>query len=172
MRTTHVSGRASWAHKLVLVRHFPLIKKSYIVKSLRREKICFFFYNSWSERVEEKIDWVVNFHLITNVFSLVYLLDYLWLPLIRPFLPLVLCQKSDQKKKKSRKCRRTAVINWQFSVKNEQAIVKKSTTQYCWRSNCILRLDLPNPRDQPRRHQIKPDQTTILDLDRSLTMWN
>jgi len=69
MRTTHVSGRASWAHKLVLVRHFPLIKKSYIVKSLRREKICFFFYNSWSERVEEKLDWVVNFHLITNVFT-------------------------------------------------------------------------------------------------------
>ena len=122
MRTTHVSGRASWTHKLVLVRHFPLIKKCYSVK----KKTWIFFYNSWSERVEEKQDWVVKLHLITNIFSLVYLLDYLWLPLIRPFLPLVLCQKSDQKKKKSRKCRRTAVINWQFSVKNEQAIVKKT----------------------------------------------
>ena len=123
MRTTHVSGRASWTHKLVLVRHFPLIKKSYIVKSK-----TFFFYNSWSERVEEKQDWVVKLHLITNIFSLVYLLDYLRLPLVRPFLLLVLCQKSDQKKKKSRKSRRTAIINWQFSVKNEQAIVKKHNT--------------------------------------------
>ena len=114
MRTTHVSGRASWTHKLVLVRHFPLIKKCYYsVKPFEKKKTWVFFYNSWSERVEEKQDWVVKLHLITNIFSLVYLLDYLRLPLIRPFLLLVLCQKSDQKKKKSRKSRRTAIINCQ-----------------------------------------------------------
>ena len=125
------------------------------------KKTWFFFYNSWSERVEEKQDWVVKLHLITNIFSLVYLLDYLRLLLVRPFLLLVLCQKSDQKKKKSRKSRRTAIINCQNWTGDRKKI-----------QHSIFRLDLPNPRDQPRRHQIKPDQTTILDLDRSLTMWN
>ena len=118
MRTTHVSGWASWTHKLVLVRHFPLIKKSYIVIVI----VMIFPLQFLVRECRRKTRLSSKTSPHHKCFLLVYLLDYLRLPLIRPFLLLVLCQKSDQKKKKSRKSRRTAIINCQNWIGDRKKI--------------------------------------------------